>query len=80
VSDWRVDNAKHTKGAVLTFKKYVRYSETWEHDHCEGCWAKFMESGQGVLTKGYATPDNYRWICANCYQDLKDVMGWKLAG
>ncbi len=80
MSDWRVDNAKWTRGAVLQFKKYTRHSEKWEHDHCEGCWAKFMESSApDVLTEGYVTEDNYRWICAECYRDLKDLMGWKLS-
>jgi hypothetical protein len=79
VSDWRIDNAKWTQGAVLRFKKYTRYSETWEHDHCQGCWTKFMESGgPDVLTEGYVTEDNYRGICPECFRDLKDAMGWKL--
>ena len=79
MSDWRIDNAKWTRGAVLRFKKYMRYSETWEHDHCAGCWTKFMESrGPGVLTEDYVTEDNKRWICPECFRDLKDVMEWKL--
>jgi hypothetical protein len=80
VEDWRVDNAKHTRGAALHFRKYSRYSETWEHDHCEGCWGKFMEAAApDVLTEGYVTDDGYRWICGECFRDLKDVMGWHLA-
>jgi hypothetical protein len=38
-----------------------------------------MESGTDVLTEGYATEDNYRWICPSCFRDLKDEMGWTLA-
>ena len=78
MDDWRIENARHTKGAMLAFKKYTRYSESWDHDHCEGCWATFMESGSDVLSVGYATADNYRWICSNCFHDLKDIMGWTL--
>jgi len=79
LGDWRTDNAKSSRGAVLYFRKYTRYSATWDHDHCEACWAKFMESGSAdALTEGYATEDNYRWICAECFRDLKDEMGWKL--
>lgn len=79
MSDWRIDNAKHTRGAVLQFRKYARYSETWDHDHCAGCWAKFMEpGGPDALTEGYVTEDNYRWICPECFRDLKDLMEWKL--
>ncbi len=79
MTDWRIDNAKHTKGATLCFKKYVRWSDTWDHDHCVACWAKFMESGADVLTEGYATEDSYHWICSDCLRDLKDEMGWTLA-
>lgn len=79
MTDWRIDNAKHTRGAFLQLKKYTRYSETWEHDYCEACWAKFMESpAPNVLTEGYATEDNYRWICPACFSELKDAMEWKL--
>jgi len=38
-----------------------------------------MESGSpDVLTEGYATEDNYRWVCPQCFRDLKEEMGWKL--
>jgi hypothetical protein len=68
LSDRRIDNLKSTKGASLQFKKYVRYKENWDHDHCEGCWAKLMESGgPDVLTEGYVTEDNYRWICPEVF-------------
>ena len=32
-----------------------------------------------ALTEGYVTKDNNRWICPQCFGDLKDEMGWKLA-
>ncbi|MFZ0300091.1 MAG: hypothetical protein WBW31_06555 [Candidatus Sulfotelmatobacter sp.] len=79
MTDWRVDLARHTKGATLTLKKYVRCSEKWDHDHCEACTTKFSETIPGALREGYATNDNYRWICADCFNDLKEQMGWKLA-
>ena len=79
MTDWRAENAKHTRGAVLSFKTYVRPSETWDHDHCAGCWAKFMESGTGVLSEGYETADGRDWICNECFRDLRNVMEWTLA-
>jgi len=37
-----------------------------------------MESGPpGPLTEGYVTEDN-RWICAECFSELKEKMQWKL--
>jgi len=78
MTDWRVDNAKWTRGAVLSFKKYTRPREDWDHDHREGCWAKFMESGSPeVLTEGYVTKDG-RWICPECFRELREKMQWKL--
>jgi len=78
VTDWRIDLAGHTKGATLTRKTYVRYSEEWDHDHCEACTKTFSETIPGALREGYATSDNYRWICPDCFNDLKEQMGWKL--
>lgn len=80
MTDWRIDNAKWTRGAVLRLARYSKPSEDWDHDHCEGCWAKFTESGApDTLAEGYVTEDNRRWICAQCFRDLKEEMDWKLA-
>jgi hypothetical protein len=39
-----------------------------------------MEStGAGTLTEGYVTGDGKRWVCGDCFRDLKDVMEWQLA-
>jgi hypothetical protein len=66
--DWRLTGqASYLQGAALTWKRYRAWSETWEHDHCAFCWAKFMdpdfseahrrfiEEHPEVLTEGYAT-------------------------
>lgn len=80
MTDWRIDNAKWARGAVLRLATYSKPSEDWDHDHCEGCWTKFMESdAPDTLTEGYVTEDNRRWICAQCFRDLKEEMDWKLA-
>ncbi len=46
---------------------YRVHSEAWEHDHCEFCWAKFMDptfspasreqvaADPEILTEGYTT-------------------------
>ena len=40
----------------------------WDHDHCEFCFAKFMETAPtGDLTEGYCAPDEY-------LLDLPDVL------
>jgi len=78
VTDWRLDLAKHTKGATLTLKKYVHTGEKWERVHCEVCSEEFSETAPEALREGYTTPDNDYWICPDCFNELKDQMGWKL--
>jgi len=66
--DWRLDRgqARYLRGATVVRKPYHAWSETWEHDHCELCWAKFVDptvseahaqlvrDDPTVLTEGYA--------------------------
>ena len=73
--DWRRQGQeKYLKGKVLTWKKYSGHRE---HDHCEFCSAKFMEiEGPDTLNEGYATDDNYRWICKKCFDDFCEEFEW----
>jgi hypothetical protein len=34
---WRIDNASHLKGVRLQLRRYTRWSESWDHDHCAAC-------------------------------------------
>ena len=79
-NDWRLTNQEqYLKGVSLWWKKYAPDSDSWEHDHCEFCWAKFMaEASPDVLQEGYATEDNYHWICEQCFEDFKDLFQWKV--
>lgn len=65
--DWRLQGQeKYLKGATLLRKLYRAASQDWAHDHCEFCWAKFMDptfsGGRAkviaedpeILTEGYA--------------------------
>ena len=79
MSDWRLQGQeKYLKNAVLVRKKYERFSEEWDHDHCEFCGAKFSLESADTLQIGYATPDNYRWICDFCFQDFQPLFNWKV--
>lgn len=80
-NDWRLQGQeKFLKGVPLTLKTYSKPREGWDHDHCEFCSTKFMEKGMAdVLHEGYATEDNYRWVCTQCFQDFKDMFEWGLA-
>jgi|SRR5580704_3556047 hypothetical protein len=42
--DWRLQGQEeHLQGATLARRAYRAWKETWEHDHCEFCWTKFMD-------------------------------------
>ena len=80
---WRIDNARHLKGLRFQLRRYTRPSESWDHDHCAACWAKFAElAGPAIQCEGYATCDDYRygpgyeWICQARFADLKNDMDW----
>ena len=67
----------------MRFKRYTQRSESWEHDHCVTCWAKFADwEGAEILHEGYATTDSYDkgadydWVCAKCFDELKDDLDW----
>ena len=79
-NDWRLtDQEQYLKGVTLYWREYTRWSESWDHDHCEFCWAKFMvEDYPDVLHEGYTTEDQYRWICKKCFEDFKNMFEWKI--
>ena len=77
--DWRLCGQEdYLKGVTLQRKRYLRYSSTWDHDHCEFCWAKFAEEDliPDALHEGYATEDNYHWVCESCFEDFKEQFEW----
>ena len=79
-NDWRLTNQlSYLKGATLRWRTYSPYSDTWEHDHCAFCWAKFMAPGHPeTLHEGYATPDEHHWVCKTCFDDFKDLFKWNV--
>ena len=77
-NDWRLQGQeKYLRGAVLEKKMYQPYRVGWEHDHCEFCGAEFSLENPGALRVGYASLDNYRWICEVCFEDFKDMFEWR---
>jgi hypothetical protein len=72
---------RYLQGATLKFSRYMHYPESRDHDHCEFCGAKFTEAGSGspdALHCGYCTPDRYRWICPDCFEDFRAWFAWTL--
>ncbi len=74
-SDWRLQGQeRYLNGVVVTYRKYDCPSESWDHDYCEFCGAKFIEksSDPEVQAEGYTTIDESRWICPTCLHDFKE--------
>lgn len=76
-------------GAVFVRKPYKRWSESWDHDHCNLCMEKFVQAPTADLdarTEGYAAvgrgpegQDDYHWVCGGCFSDFCDRFGWTVA-
>ena len=77
-NDWRLNGQEeYLKDKTLYFRKWTRRKETWDHDHCEFCWAT-ISNYTCDLQEAYTTEDNYHWICPECFHDFKDLFGWEL--
>jgi hypothetical protein len=76
--DWRLfGQEKFLKGVTLEWMRYRQYSPSWDHDHCSFCMARFQDSDEpDILREGYATLDEYYWICRNCFNDFKELFQW----
>jgi len=79
-NDWRLKRQrKYLQGIRLQWKDFLAYRPGNSSDHCEFCWAKFQDAQlPDVLRQGYASEDNYYWICKNCFEDFKELFQWKV--
>lgn len=76
-NDWRLHGQeKGDVGLTWYHRKWRTYSESWDHDHCEYCMACFSSAPEDIH-EGYASEDNYHWICPTCYNDFKELLDWK---
>jgi hypothetical protein len=64
------------KGAEMMWASYA-VRGTWDHDHCEMCWATFSTSPK-EQREGYATLDRDHWLCPDCFDEVKDHFQLKL--
>lgn len=72
-SDWRLTNQQnYLMGEALNYKENSKRTSKTDHDHCEFCFQKFADSGEDTIQEGYATLDDYRWICPTCFNDFKE--------
>ena len=57
--DWRLTTQEqYLKGASFVRKPYSAWSESWDHDHCEFCSAKFVEAGSPAARPDAAMHDS----------------------
>lgn len=81
--DWRLAGQESfLSGATLYWRVWQETRPGWDHDHCEFCNAKFMDRTDvaNVQHEGYATDDEYRWVCAGCASDFVSRFQLKLIG
>lgn len=75
-NDWRLRNQEcYLKGKTLVHRSWRPRSPKWDHDHCEFCGGKFSDA-DGDAHEGYATEDNYHWICPVCFGDFRAMFDW----
>jgi hypothetical protein len=84
-NDWRLLNAKLLIGQKFRRKHYIKRRPDWDHEHCSGCWATIAEfEGPEILHEGYAVTEayekgaDYNWICASCFEALKEQLEWSV--
>ena len=79
-NDWRLNGQeKFLQEAELKRTEYSPPSPEWDHDHCEFCWAKFMDAGaSNALGVGYKTLNDSHWICETCFDEFKTRFKWIL--
>jgi len=77
-SDWRLQNQeRYLTGVTLVRRRWSQTRDNWDHDHCEFCWAKFAgDNIPDALREGWTTPDEYHWICDNCFNDFRARFSW----
>jgi hypothetical protein len=73
MKDWRLQGQeKYLTDQEFRYKKYADRVTKADHDHCEFCNEKFMDTERDTLTEGYSAKDDYWWVCKSCFDDFKD--------
>jgi hypothetical protein len=51
---YKLERLQNLRGMTFELAEYEPPSTDWDHDHCEGCWAKFATFGAPeIQRKGY---------------------------
>lgn len=73
--DWRITDQMDYMFRISLMKAHYKATPTNDHDHCEFCFDEFSEEPD-CLHVGYCTPDQYRWICEECFSDFHEAFEW----
>jgi len=81
--DWRLmGQERYLEGQTLRWKEWRPYRDGWDHDHCEFCHVDIadLESTpeHPVEHAGFATLDDYHWVCKPCFEDFSERFNWRL--
>ena len=78
--DWRLDSpGADLAGHTFRWAEWTRPTETWDHDHCEFCWAKITDlpkpvtDGHLYFKCAWVTLDQSgtgHWVCPTCLREL----------
>lgn len=78
--DWRLQGQEHySLRAAFKLRPWASVDPHWDHDHCEFCGTTL--AGPEILDalhEGYATEDLYRWVCPQCFADMRERFQLKL--
>lgn len=79
-NDWRLmGQEEYLYGIHLQWKAYELGYPGYDHEHCEFCWQKIASfDAPDVEREGYATEDNCRWVCRQCFDDFRVMFAWEL--
>ena len=78
-NDWRLKGQeKYLSGKIFQRKLYSQRITITDHDHCEFCNQKFTENLPNTLSQGYASEEDYWWVCLVCFQDFQKLLNLKL--
>lgn len=78
--DWRLDapDAEQLMNAVLHRETFLPHG-SWDHEHCALCWEKISQY-EGDQHEGYVTADGLRWVCEDCFLELRMRFQWREQG
>ena len=87
---WRIEFMERHLGLMSAPRDVPRFKAAAyvprpgdDHDHCAGCWCKFMVAGdEDTIRDGYCGTWPERgttvWLCADCRRILQDVLDGRI--